>query len=188
MGAISFNPARVIERLSRERDEQFSRLASLAGGQAQNQLSAAAAEAQKREEHSANPARTQNDRGTPAKPANLLNRDWLDGLSKVDVNRAPVSFPRTWWADFVSDAHLFLATWSQQAADLGWTTLDLFGAHRSAPAARYSCMGLLLLLRGGRVIALTAASAVIEQRSGARLTYTRRAVESDVVPVWDLIR
>jgi hypothetical protein len=47
-------------------------------------------------------------------------------------------------------------------------------------------MGLLVLLRGGRVVALTASTAVIEQQSGARLTYTRRPPEAERVPVWEL--
>jgi hypothetical protein len=47
-------------------------------------------------------------------------------------------------------------------------------------------MGLLLLLRGGRVVALTTSTAVIEQQSGARLTYTRRPPEAECVPVWEL--
>jgi hypothetical protein len=45
-------------------------------------------------------------------------------------------------------------------------TLDLSGAHPKVPAARFSCMGLLLLINGGRVVAITAESAVIEQQSG----------------------
>jgi hypothetical protein len=47
-------------------------------------------------------------------------------------------------------------------------------------------MGLLLLLRGGRVVALTASTAIIEQQSGARLTYTRRPPEPECVPLWEL--
>ena len=47
-------------------------------------------------------------------------------------------------------------------------------------------MGLLLLVNGGRVIAITAESAVIEQQSGARLTYTRRPPEAECVALWEL--
>jgi hypothetical protein len=44
-------------------------------------------------------------------------------------------------------------------------------------------MGLLLLISVGRVVAITAESAVIEKQSGARLTYTRRPPEAECVPV-----
>ena len=79
-----------------------------------------------------------------------------------------------------------LPVWGKQAADLGWSTPDLFGAHPKAPAARFSCMGLLLLVNGGRVIAITAETAVIQLQSGARLTYTRRPPEAECVPLWEL--
>jgi hypothetical protein len=46
--------------------------------------------------------------------------------------------------------------------------------------------GLLLSVRRGRVVAITAKSARIEQPSGARLTYTRRSPEVECVAVWEL--
>jgi hypothetical protein len=49
-------------------------------------------------------------------------------------------------------------------------------------------MGLLLLVRGGRVVAITADSAVIERQSGARLTYTRRLPDAECVALWELHR
>ena len=60
-------------------------------------------------------------------------------------------------------------------------------AHRRAPAANFSCMGLLLAIRGGRVVVLTTETAVIEQQSGAPLTYTRRPPDTECMPLWDLI-
>ena len=47
-------------------------------------------------------------------------------------------------------------------------------------------MGLLLLINGGRIVAITAETAVIERQSGARLTYTRRSADTECVAVWDL--
>jgi hypothetical protein len=78
--------------------------------------------------------------------------------------------------------------WGSQAHDLGWTTLDLFGVHSKTPAARFSCMGLLPLVNGGRVVAITVESAVIERQSGSRLTYTRRPPDAECVAVWELPR
>ena len=96
-------------------------------------------------------------------------------------------FPAPRWRGLIRDAELFLSVWGKQAANLGWSTPDLFGAHSKAPAARFSCMGLLLLVNGGRVIAITAETAVIQQQSGARLTYTRRPPEAECVALWDLL-
>jgi hypothetical protein len=112
---------------------------------------------------------------------------WRAGLAALDPNRPPTGFPAPLWRGLIRDAELFLSIWGKQAADLGWTTLDLFGAHRMAPAANFSCMGLLLVIRGGRVVVLTTEVAKIEQQSGARLTYTRRPPETECVAVWDLI-
>ena len=117
---------------------------------------------------------------------NTCPQDWRDGLATIDPNRPPAGVPVPWWRGVMRDAELFLSTWGHRADDLGWTTLDLFGAHRRAPGARFSCMGLVLLIGGGRVMALTAASAVIEQQSGAHLTYTRQPAEPDCVPLWQL--
>jgi hypothetical protein len=111
---------------------------------------------------------------------------WRRSLGTLNASYPPTGFPALWWGGVIRDADLFLATWGKQAADLGWTTLDLFGVHPKAPAARFSCIGLLLLLRGGRVVALTTATAVIEQASGARLTYTRQSREPECVPLWEL--
>jgi hypothetical protein len=90
---------------------------------------------------------------------------WRAGVGALDPNRPPAGFPVPWWRGLVQHAEFFLSVWGKQAADLGWTTLDLFGAHSKAPAANFSCIGLLLLISGGRVVALTAETAKIEQQS-----------------------
>jgi hypothetical protein len=128
-------------------------------------------------------ARLHKDELTPE--AETIAR-WHAGVTTLDANWPPTNFPAPWWRGLLRDAELFLSLWGKQAADLGWTTLDLFGAHSKAPAARFSCMGLLLLVNGGRVVAITAESAVIEQQSGARLTYPRRSAEAECVALWDL--
>jgi hypothetical protein len=69
-------------------------------------------------------------------------------------------------------------TWGKTADRLGWTTLDLFGVHPTAPTARFDVMGLIPILRGRSVCVLTEKTATIECESGARLTLyppTKRA-------------
>ena len=73
----------------------------------------------------------------------------------------------------LSDAESFLGRWGDTAHQLGWTAVDLFGVHPVAPAARFDIMGLLPLLQGGAVIALTEDAATIRRQSGATLTYPR---------------
>jgi hypothetical protein len=85
------------------------------------------------------------------------------------------------WLEMIEDADAFLSDWSGAAHDLGWTALNLFGVHAVAPGARYDLMGLVPLLRGGRVSALTERTAAIRRRSGAALTYTRAATVGAVL-------
>ena len=80
----------------------------------------------------------------------------------------------------------FLATWAIQAHELGWTVLDLFGAHKIAPEARWDCAGLVVLIGGGRVVAMTDASATIQRPSGSPLSYSRTPALPDAMPLWHL--
>jgi hypothetical protein len=100
--------------------------------------------------------------------AELNRRQPLDWLS---VDR---------WSELVTDTEAFLARWGNAARQFGWTALDLFGVHASAPAARVGCWGLLLFVQGGAVVALTDNAATIRRRSGAILTY-RRGDQSDAI-------
>jgi hypothetical protein len=85
------------------------------------------------------------------------------------------------WQQATTDAEILLATWGSQAHALGWTEPELFGLHPvpTRPAATYSRLsrydetGLIWLLRGRPVIALTASEAAIRGHSGATVTYRK---------------
>jgi hypothetical protein len=70
-------------------------------------------------------------------------------------------------------------------ASLGWNTLDVFGAHPTHPAERVDCAGLVILLRGDELVAITADSARTRRRSGAILTFYR-GPQQGAVPLWEL--
>jgi hypothetical protein len=84
------------------------------------------------------------------------------------------------WRQAIADAAAFLATWGAQAHACGWTGRELFGLHTAPerPAAnygrlsRYDETGLIWLLRGRAVIALTETTAAI-QGATAILTYRK---------------
>ena len=67
------------------------------------------------------------------------------------------------------------------SAPAEWTALDLFGVHPLAPAAGFDVMGLLLLIQGGAVVALTDAAATIRRPSGAVLTFRRHPQSSRIL-------
>ena len=78
------------------------------------------------------------------------------------------------WQQLIVDADRFLDCWSQQAVALGWPDWELFGCHKGAPWGRIQGLGLVLLLHGRELAALTAAEAAIRTRTGARQTYRRK--------------
>jgi hypothetical protein len=83
------------------------------------------------------------------------------------------------WRQAVEDGRQFLASWGDQAQALGWTARELFSLHTppERPAAsygrlsRYDETGLIWLLRGRPVIALTETTAAIQ---GATAVFTYR--------------
>ena len=77
------------------------------------------------------------------------------------------------WRGLLSGAENFLTRWGSAAHLLGWTSLDLFGVHPIAPAARFDVMGLIPILNGAEVLALTSQTATMRRASGATLTYRR---------------
>jgi hypothetical protein len=85
------------------------------------------------------------------------------------------------WQQAVEDGYRFVTQWGKQAEALGWAPVDLFGLHtppeKPTPnyrrLSRYDQTGLIWLLHGRPVIALTETAATILAPSGANLTYGR---------------
>ena len=101
----------------------------------------------------------------------------LDQLER----RCPDYIEPARWQQCIADASRFLASWDDKALALGWTAQELFGLHES-PAkphpsygrlSRYDCTGLLWLLQGRHVIALTATTAAILGDTGNVTTYRK---------------
>lgn len=85
------------------------------------------------------------------------------------------------WQQAIECGRRFLAQWGERAESLGWTSRDLFGL---APApdkpganfqrlSRYDLTGLIWLLHGDQVVALTATTATIRHATGNITTYRR---------------
>jgi hypothetical protein len=83
----------------------------------------------------------------------------------------PAGVPEPRWRQAIADAERFLTEWGELAERLGWTADDLFGLHPTVPLSRMDHMGLLGLLKGQRVVLLTATEARFE----GGLTYRRPA-------------
>ena len=101
----------------------------------------------------------------------------LDELER----RCPAYVDAADWHRAIEDGRRFVTHWGEQAEVLGWTTADLFGLHtppeKPAPSyrqrSRYDQTGLIWLLHGRPVIALTETAATILAPTGAKLSYQR---------------
>jgi hypothetical protein len=112
-------------------------------------------------------------------------------LSALEA-RCPDLVPAARWQAAVEDGRRFLARWGEQADALGWTARDLFGLHKPpekphpsySRLSRYDKTGLIWLLQGRPVVALTEASAAIQNPTGA-ITVYRRHNKPALGPVGD---
>jgi hypothetical protein len=85
------------------------------------------------------------------------------------------------WQQAIHNAGIFLERWGEQAQALGWTARELFGLHaapeRPSPTyrrlSRYDETGLIWLLQGRPVVALTETEAAILGHSGATVRYRK---------------
>jgi hypothetical protein len=98
-------------------------------------------------------------------PQNLYSR-----AIEVPEHRCPDLVDAGRWQRAVEDSRQFLATWGAQAEALGWTIRELFGLHpvpdKLHPSfqrlSRYDSTGLIWLLGGRLVVALTDSEAAIK--------------------------
>jgi hypothetical protein len=105
----------------------------------------------------------------------------LDDAFAALERRCPERVELDRWQRAVADGRQFLGRWGDQAAALGWTASDLFGLHQvpedPAPTyrrlSRYDETGLVWLLRGDAVIALTEVTAAIQNAVGVVTTYRK---------------
>jgi hypothetical protein len=101
-------------------------------------------------------------------------------LAALD-ERCPDHIEPNRWQRAVEDSRCFLATWGERAQALGWTTGALFGLHTPPEGphpgyrrlSRYDETGLIWLLEGREVIALTKDTADIRETSGSTTVYRK---------------
>jgi hypothetical protein len=115
-----------------------------------------------------------------------IPRVWAEGLARLNPDHPPVDVPPKRWLQFIDDIAIFLDRWAACAATLGWGANDLFGCDGDRPFARIDQAGLLWILDGDKLRALSEHTATIETRSGARQTWRRRPGGPGRVLPWEL--
>jgi hypothetical protein len=111
-------------------------------------------------------------------------------IGALSPSRVPHHWPAPRWPQFIVDADSFCRDWAENAFALGWADWELFGCHRRAPWGRIQGMGLVLLLQGEEIAALTATKAVIRTSTSARQPYRRKPADplhrAERCLVWEL--
>ena len=122
---------------------------------------------------------TEHDRSPSQTPLVVFGR--IGRICRELERRCPAHVPAMRWEQAVEDGRRFLARWGAEAEALGWTARDLFGLHTVTEnphptyrrLSRYDETGLIWLLEGCEVVALTATTATIRRPSGSTSTYRR---------------
>jgi len=116
-----------------------------------------------------------------------VRREWAEAFARFDY-RAPSQVRANRWQLFLNDCARFLDEgWADCAHALGRTPRDLFGCHRHSISAEISLDGLLWTVAGGRLVALSQNTAVLETTNGLRTTYRRSPARSGVMVSWDQV-
>ena len=118
-------------------------------------------------------------------PPDPLADAWLSGIARVQRMFPPAGFAMDRWAQIGTDCAVLIHRHGGDLRRLGWSAVELFGAHPDAPAVAVRCYGLGLLISGGEVVELTAERARIKRPSGAVLT-CQRAAGPGAVPIWEV--
>jgi len=140
----------------------------------------------------ADPARPPGD--DPAERAALIAegagvpRAWAQGFAALAVLPPPVGFWPEHWQRIIDVTGAFLDRWACEAIRCGWTDLDVFGADRDVPTARFDCMGLVLLLDRCKVVAIDPDGADLVTPAGIHQRFQRRPLPPGTVSLWELRR
>ena len=114
---------------------------------------------------------------------------WAEALARLDPAHPLRDVPRQRWGQFIDDCGRFLDSgWAQRAIWLGWAPINLFGCDRERPYAKVDQAGLLWLIEGRSLMALSHDIAVIGSPSeGGQRHYRRRASKPrQNVMAWEL--
>jgi hypothetical protein len=115
-------------------------------------------------------------------------RAWAQGFAALCAVPPPPGFWPERWQRVIDAVGAFLDRWATEASRCGWSDLDLFGCHDTAPDRRYDAMKLVLHLEHCEVVAIDAEGADLVTVAGARQRFRRRPLPAGTVPLWHLVR
>jgi hypothetical protein len=129
----------------------------------------------------------EGEAAAPAKPDDPAG--WRAGFARLDADRPPagLSMPPRRWRAIIEAIGAFLDRWGAEAARLGWTAHDVFGADADRPEVTWLNSGPLWSAGDGAgVIEVHADRIVFETPTGARQTAPKRPLLRPRVLPWEL--
>lgn len=120
--------------------------------------------------------------------AGAVDADVLQGLDLLARSQPLWPVDDATWRGIVGGISDFAARWDGQARAAGWSTLELYGLHRSAPWANLSAMGAAFVLArsGYAAIAVTEEDIMVRSTVSATLRIRRFALNPDAALAWSL--
>ena len=114
--------------------------------------------------------------------------EWTRGYSRICRALPPACIPAATWDKLIVGIAVILEQWGRKAHALGWSDLDLFGAHARAPTKRLDQAGLVWFIDDTtQLLALTATLARFRKPGGAVQSFQKPGTpEPGTVPVWEL--
>lgn len=109
---------------------------------------------------------------------------WSAALARFLVMPCPDGRNPTRWAALQADCEGFSRTWGRIAVALGWSTRYAFGYPRDPSSRRVDQLGLVPLLDGRPIAALTDTCATILNSSGAPNVYRLYPWRRPGAPLW----
>ncbi len=100
---------------------------------------------------------------------------WAQGVADLFTMAPPTPYTAERWIVLREDSYRFVSGWAAQARRLGWADFEVFGVYHTHPWARLDCMGLVPLLQGREVVALSEGQATITTAGGRTLAYRRKS-------------
>jgi hypothetical protein len=106
---------------------------------------------------------------------NRIPSEWMDGVTMLEVRRAPRDVPVPKWDQIVEDCRRFVSSeWAARAYRLGWSISSVFGCTPTCPLHHLGSAGLVWHLRGGTLTRLTKDWALILTPDGGEQVFDRR--------------
>lgn len=133
------------------------------------------------------PSELQDDRDERAaivEHEGSVPREWAEAYASLLAMPRPEGITEARWRLLLDDAGRFLDGWAHEASALGWAASDVWTCRLPPAASDLPSLGLVGVLNGRRVVAITEACATIAADNGAPPTVYRRPTASQTVWRW----